>query len=91
MIPKCVASMLDEPVFQRLNELRLPVLVVYGEADALIPNRFLHPKLTTQTVAEIGAKSIPNSQLILLPQAGHFVQWEQARLLNEAIKAFLTP
>ncbi len=91
MIPKCVAGMLDEPVFQRLKELRLPVLVVYGEADALIPNRFLHPKLTTQAVAEAGAQSIPNSQLTLLPQAGHFVQWEQARLLNEVIKAFLTP
>ncbi|MCS7036890.1 MAG: alpha/beta fold hydrolase [Saprospiraceae bacterium] len=89
MIPKCVQGMLNEPVFERLGEIRLPVLIVYGENDALIPNRFLHPRLTTQQIAQLAQERIPGSQLVLLPNCGHFVQWEGAAGVNEAIMRFL--
>ncbi len=89
MIPKCVSGMLEEPVFEHLGELRLPVLIIFGENDALIPNRILHPRLTTQQVAQLAQERIPGSQLVLLPNCGHFVQWEGAAEVNEAIKHFL--
>lgn len=90
MIPRCVAGMLNQPVFERLHELQLPVLVAFGEDDKLIPNRILHKDLSTEQVAKAGQGWLPNSQLLLLPACGHFVQWECASLLNRAILDFLS-
>ncbi len=89
MIPKCVAGMLDEPVFAKLNKINLPTLIIFGENDALIPNTFLHKTQNTLQIAQLAQSGIPGSRLRLLPQAGHFVQWEQAALTNQAIREFL--
>ena len=88
MIPKCVQAMLQEPVFDLLKQISLPTLVIYGANDELIPNRILHPTLTTLQVAEAGAQELPNSELYLLDAAGHFVQWEQADKVNELLSLF---
>ncbi|HAA10883.1 MAG TPA: alpha/beta hydrolase [Cytophagales bacterium] len=83
------AGMLNEPVFDRLAELTMPTLVVYGEEDFLIPNRNLHPELDTRTVAERGIAQIPNGQLVMVPQAGHFVHFEQPDRFHQAVIPFL--
>lgn len=89
MIPQCVNSMLQEPVFDRLSEIKIPALVIYGENDALIPNRLLHPELTTLGVAKAGMEKLPHAKLVMVPQSGHMVQWEGAGPVNEAIRAFI--
>lgn len=89
MIPQCVQGMLNEPVYERLPEINLPTLILYGKNDQLIPNKFLHPALTTTQVAESGHKQLPHSQLQLFDACGHFVQWECAEGVNEAIRTFL--
>jgi pimeloyl-ACP methyl ester carboxylesterase len=89
MIPQCVMGMLKQPVWEQLKELRQPTLVLYGEKDLLIPNRILHKTLTTQMVAESGQRRIPNSRLQMIPNTGHFVQWEGASAVNTAILGFL--
>ncbi len=89
MIPKCVQGMLDQPVFDQLPNIKIPTLILYGENDLLIPNAFLHPNLTTREVAEKGQAQILNSQLEMIPLAGHFVQWEQAGKVNQHILKFL--
>jgi pimeloyl-ACP methyl ester carboxylesterase len=89
MIPRCVSGMLTEPVAEQLPSLRTPTLLIFGQEDQLIPNRFLHPELSVTKVAESGQQAIPNSQLIYLQQAGHFVQWDQAKDFNLAVKSFL--
>lgn len=88
MIPKCVQGMLQQPVHARMNEIKNPTLIFYGKEDLLIPNRILHPKLSVQEVAEQG-KLIPNSQLIMVPQCGHFVLWDGAATVNSNIRKFL--
>lgn len=88
MIPHCVQGMLTQPVFDRLPDIKLPTLVIYGAADLLIPNRLLHPTLTVQAVAETATQRLPNAQLHLLPNAGHFVQWEAAGAVNALIMAW---
>jgi pimeloyl-ACP methyl ester carboxylesterase len=85
MIPKCVAGMLREPVFEKLPQVRTPALVVYGERDYLIPNQLLHKGMTTRQVAEAGQARLAGSMLRMLPDCGHFVQWEAAAAVNEAI------
>ena len=89
MIPKCVAGMLREPVYERLPEIKIPVIVLYGEKDYLIPNQILHKGQTTLQVAQSGQSRIPDSSLRILPQCGHFVQWEAADAVNQAILDFL--
>ncbi|MEO1411702.1 MAG: alpha/beta fold hydrolase [Bacteroidota bacterium] len=89
MIPRCVQGMLQYPIFDQLPELNLPTLILYGAEDALIPNTYLHPQLTTPQVARAGQERIAGSQLRLLPAAGHFVQWEQAAAVNAAIVEYL--
>lgn len=84
-----VAAMVDEPVHDKLPQLQVPTLIIFGEQDALIPNKYLNPNLTTQAVANIGKEKIKNSQVILLPEAGHFVQFEQAAAFNKAVRDFI--
>lgn len=89
MIPQCVLGMLDEAVFARLPEIATPALVIYGQNDALIPNKILHPALSTEQVARAGSTQLPNSQLELVAEAGHFVNFEQFAKVNQLIAAFL--
>jgi pimeloyl-ACP methyl ester carboxylesterase len=84
-----VAAMIDEPVYEQLPQVQVPTLIIFGAQDALIPNRYLNPNLTTQAVAQTGRERIPNSQLVMLPEAGHFLQFEQAEAFNRAIRDFL--
>jgi len=89
MIPKCVVGMLEAPVFQFLSVIELPTLVIFGQEDALIPNKYLHPELTVGKVAESGVEHLKNAQLHFVEKAGHFVQWERSEEVNEKIQLFV--
>jgi len=89
MVNACIHGMLHEPVYNSLHLLTQPSLIIYGERDALIPTRALHPT-NTRKVAEDGAARMPNAQLHLIPNCGHFVQWEKAKDVNDLIRSFLT-
>lgn len=88
MLDACIGSMLDDTVFDELQDLVQKVLVLFGEADALIPNRFLHP-VTTQQIATKALAIIPRGELVMIPLCGHFLQWEQADRVNTEIRQFL--
>lgn len=88
MIPQCVQGMLNEPILDLLPKISTPVLVLFGKNDQLIPNTYLHPELTPELVAREGVKAIPNAQLVLLDEAGHFVQWDQSGLVNDQLNGF---
>ena len=87
-IVQSVNGMVDEPVLDVLTQIKQPALIIFGEKDNLIPNRFLNPGKTSK-VAQVGKDKLPNSKLVMVPKAGHFVQFEKADEVNNAIKAFL--
>jgi pimeloyl-ACP methyl ester carboxylesterase len=87
IIPKGVQGMVNEPIYNRLPELKMPVLVIFGANDQLIPNRYLNGGTTASIAA--AAKHIPNHTLVLLPKVGHFVQFEGAEAFNAAVLNFL--
>lgn len=64
---------------KRLKELATPTLVVWGTED----------KVNRPSGGPALAKVIPNCELMEVPQAGHWVQWERADLFNEAVRRFL--
>ncbi|KAK5726854.1 hypothetical protein LTR15_002744 [Elasticomyces elasticus] len=65
--------------FDRLSELKMPVLVVNGDDDLLIP---------TSRSWEL-VKGIPDAQLIIYPQAGHGFIWQYAKRVAEDVGRFL--
>ncbi|MEO1262149.1 MAG: alpha/beta fold hydrolase [Bacteroidota bacterium] len=88
VVAACVRGMLNEPVYDQLGNIAQKTLVVFGENDALIPNRYLHQATTTE-VARSGVEKMPNAELKMIPLAGHFVQFEKAAEVNSVISSFL--
>jgi pimeloyl-ACP methyl ester carboxylesterase len=84
-----VFAMLNEPVWDIMPNITQPVLVVFGLQDALIPNPYLHPALTTEGVANDGSERLQNSTLKLIDDAGHFVHFEKPDEFNGAVLEFL--
>lgn len=82
-----VEAMLDEPVLERLGEISQPTLVLFGQNDNLIPNRYLHGGYTAD-VAAGGTEQIPDARLVLLPDCGHFVQFEKPNETNAEVLKF---
>ena len=89
IVSRNVYQMLEEPIFSKLKNIQQPTLILYGEKDALIPNRYLNPTLTTEGVAQAGAKEIQHAEVFIVPDAGHFAMWDQAGFVNQKIFTFL--
>ncbi len=87
-VSKNVGAMINEPMWDKLDQISQPTLILFGENDQLIPNRFLHGGYT-KDVAAIGMKKIPNNTGKVFPECGHFVQFEKADETNKAIMEFL--
>lgn len=84
-----VKSMLAHPVRAQLSALRMPVLLLFGSEDRLIPNRLLHPGLTIQTLAKEGGEAIAHSRSVLIPNAGHLLMYEHPEAVYRALKESL--
>ncbi|MCF8364510.1 MAG: alpha/beta hydrolase [Bacteroidales bacterium] len=83
-----VKGMVDETMIDILGQISQPTLILFGENDNLIPNRFLNPGRTID-IAFIGDEKIPNSKLITIPRAGHFLQFEKPDEFKRAVVEFL--
>lgn len=88
MIEGCINGMMNEPVFDKLHTIQQPTLVLFGDNDALIPNKLIHPVSTT-SIAKKGTSKMPNARLNILKNCGHFLQLEQPVKVNKLIKDFL--
>ena len=65
--------------FDRLGELKIPVLVLKGDRDALIP-----PSLSWELL-----KMIDNCQLIVYPRSGHGFLFQYASRVGDDTNRFL--
>ena len=93
-IPYCYAvvqsvhGMVDNSVRDYLKDIKVPTLILFGENDNLIPNRYLNPGKTVD-IAKYGASKIPNSKLIMIPKTGHFLMFEKPEVFNKETREFL--
>jgi pimeloyl-ACP methyl ester carboxylesterase len=87
-VAQSVSGMVDEPVLDFLQNIKVPTLILFGEKDNLIPNRFLNPG-RTEDVAKVGAGKIAGSKLVMIPRCGHFLMFEQYEVFNREVKTFL--
>jgi 3-oxoadipate enol-lactonase len=68
-----------DSVLDRLQEIRVPVLVVHGEEDIAQP----------MEEAEKIVERIPGAELVRIPGAGHTTPLEAPDVVNEALSSFL--
>ena len=73
-------SMTDPTLLPRLSGIRVPTLVLWGEAD-----RIVHPDY-----GRAFAAAIPGARFELLNKTGHVPQMETPNLLLEALRDFLS-
>jgi pimeloyl-ACP methyl ester carboxylesterase len=69
----------DFDIRTKIRNISCPTLIICGENDIMTPVKFssyLHQK-------------IPESQLVIFPEAGHFVFQEKPNEVNEQIHAFI--
>jgi len=88
MVEACIKAMLEESVHQKLNQIKQATLILFGNKDALIPNKLIH-HTTTEKLAAEAVTRMPNATLKMIPDCGHFVQWEKADEVNKYIIHFL--
>lgn len=87
-VSRNVEAMLNEPVADKLAAIEVPVWVVYGKQDYLIPNKILHPDMTLE---DLKAKCIfPNSEskFMTIANGGHFLTWDQPEKLAQLLMEF---
>ncbi|MHA1270075.1 MAG: alpha/beta fold hydrolase [Candidatus Helarchaeota archaeon] len=66
-------------IMDQLDKINIPTLIICGEKDLLTPvkySNYLHEK-------------IKNSQIHIIPKAGHCVYFEKSKIVNELIKKFI--
>ena len=70
-----------EPMaFARLETMRIPVLVLASGADLLSPPALMR----------LLGEHIPNSEFVVVPEAGHAAFWEQPESWNRTVLEFLS-
>jgi len=65
---------------RRLSELSVPVRVVYGEQDRVLPD-------VAETMARV-KRDVPQAEVTAIPTAGHFVQEEAGEEVGDLLAAF---
>jgi pimeloyl-ACP methyl ester carboxylesterase len=70
---------LDEESLLSLDSLEIPVLIVWGKNDLIIPS----------VDADMLHKKIRNSELHVFPRTGHVPHWEKPEEFNKLVDDFL--
>jgi pimeloyl-ACP methyl ester carboxylesterase len=76
---QALESILDYDVRERLPEIACPTLIVWGEADRLIPVRD----------ADVFAELIPDSRKVVYADTGHMAMLERPAAFNALLAEFL--
>ena len=66
-------------VMARVREIALPTLVIVGADDIMTPVRY----------SEYLGRELPDAEVVVIPNSGHFVTLEQPEAVNAAIARFL--
>jgi len=86
---RAVSGMLDGAASDRLGEIDVPTLVLFGAGDKLIPNRFLHPDQSPETIAASAREAMPEARVKLVDDAGHLLMIERPERFREILRRAL--
>ncbi len=72
-------TLLNTFTWAKLEQMRVPALLLYGGADLAAP----------AALGRLVANHLPNREMIVVPESGHSIYWEQPREFNRAALEFL--
>lgn len=72
-------AVMGHDTYQRLSEIKVPTLIIAGDADKLVPVEN----------SRLIASKIPNAELVILKNMGHGFNIEAADKVNDIILSFL--
>lgn len=75
-----MSALTEEQVVERLGRIKVPVLILFGEQDSVVP----------PGNAGLLAQKIPKSRVHLVPNAGHMYPLEAPQATAEIIHVFLS-
>ncbi|MFV9483940.1 alpha/beta fold hydrolase [Christiangramia sp. ASW11-125] len=84
-----IHAMLEEPVIDEIQNIKIPVLMIFGKDDMLIPNKYFHPSESIEGLIETSEEKFQHLEVEVIDEAGHFVNFEKAEAVNAQIKIFL--
>ncbi len=84
-----VQGLASHLVSDSLSFITLPTLIIFGDKDAAIPNKRMHPTATTIEVATNANKAIAGCKLVMIDDASHLVQFEKPKEVDDAIITFI--
>jgi pimeloyl-ACP methyl ester carboxylesterase len=64
---------------EKLNTIKLPTLLMTGDADLYTPPSLLR----------LVAAQIPNSEVVIVPETGHAIYWERPDVFNRVVLDFI--
>jgi pimeloyl-ACP methyl ester carboxylesterase len=76
----CMRSMRTTNLLPYLKHIQAPTLVIFGKQDGVVPVE----------QGRLAARHIPQAQLVLIDQCGHYPMYEQWEQYVESLKAFLS-
>ena len=88
MVIASIKGMLNEPIFNFLPHIHQPTLVLYGEKDQLIPNKWVHPLMSHQQIEQAAKHKIMKSEVKLIPFCGHYLPFEQPGIFADEVMQF---
>ena len=74
-----LARIMRDDATPLIREIRVPVLLIWGEHDPLVPLAY----------GERMRELMPQAKMVVIPKAGHIPMWENATVFNDALTAFL--
>ena len=77
--PAPAQTMRNRITFSLLETIRVPTLLITGDADLYAP----------PAVLRLFAARIKNSESVIVPEAGHSGYWEQPEIFNHAVLDFI--
>lgn len=73
------AAIMGHDTYERLPEIKVPTLIIAGDADKLVPAEN----------SRLMASRIPNAELVILEKMGHGFNIEAADIVNDTVLRFL--
>ncbi len=77
--PPPAQTMRNRITFVLLEEIKIPTLLLTGDADLYAP----------PAVLRLFAARIKNSESVIVPEVGHSAYWEQPEIFNRAVLEFI--
>ncbi|MBK7866941.1 MAG: alpha/beta hydrolase [Ignavibacteriales bacterium] len=89
IIARSASGVINSDVPFRLSEVKSKTMIIFGDNDKLIPNRFVHPELTPEEMINIFRLNIRSLHIKIYPDCGHFPQFESPNQFNRDLLNFI--